>query len=67
MTDTTFNRIVLAVCGLTAVAVLYIQRRFLFAPPDFTVTRSMVERAEMEALFGDSYVWDDEMDDQEEV
>lgn len=67
MTDTTFNRIVLAVCGLTAIAVLYIQRRYLFAPPDFKVTRRMLEQAEMNALFGDDYVWDDEMDDEEEV
>lgn len=48
-------------------AIAFFMLRNVAKPPDFTVTRAMIERAEMEALFGDGYVWGDEMDDQEEV
>lgn len=48
-------------------AIAYWMLRDIWRQPDYTVTRAMIERAEMEAIFGDGYVWDDEMDDEEEV
>ena len=63
ITDTLYYATLCTVCS----ALAYLVLRDIWREPDFKVTRAMVERAEMNALFGDGYVWDDEMDDQEEV
>ena len=63
ITDTLYYATLCTVCS----ALAYLVLRDIWRKPDYTVTRAMIERAEMEAIFGDSYVWDDEMADEEEV
>lgn len=61
------DKIFYATLALVCSALAYLVLRDIWREPDYTVTRKMIERAEMNALFGDGYVWDDEMDDEEEV
>lgn len=64
MSDITYQRTVVAFCVALSLAVLYLQRRYLFAPPDYTVTRAMIEKAEMEAIFGPEYEFLDDDDEE---
>ena len=61
--DICYYSLLATVCS----AIAYLFLRDIWREPDYTVTRAMIEKAEMEAIFGDDYVWDDEMDDEEEV
>lgn len=63
ITDTLYYATLVTICS----AIAYWMLRDVLRPPKHKVTRKMIERAEMQAIFGDDYVWDDEMDDQEEV
>ena len=62
--DILYYSLLATVCS----ALAYLVLRDIWRKPDYTVTRQMIERAEMEAIFGDDYEFlDDEMDDHEEV
>ena len=64
MNDKIFYATLFTICS----AIAYVMLRDIWRKPDYTVTRQMIERAEMEAIFGDDYEFlDDEMDDHEEM
>lgn len=60
------DKIFYATLALVCSALAYLVLRDIWRRPDYTVTRAMVERAEMEAIFGPDYEFlDDEMDDED--
>lgn len=67
MTESVYQRTVVAMCGLVALAVLYVQRRYLFAPPEHKITRKMLEQSELDYLFGPDVYEADVDEDEEEV
>ena len=61
ITDTLYYATLVTACS----ALAYLVLRDIWRRPDYTVTRSMIERAEMEAIFGSDYEFlDDENDDE---
>ena len=50
---------------MACAAIAYYMIRDIWRKPDYTVTRKMIEKAEMEAIFGDDYEFlDDDEDDE---
>ena len=47
-------------------ALAYVMLRDIWRKPDYTVTRAMIEKAEMEAIFGPDYEFLDDEDDDED-
>ena len=61
MSDRAYYILLGAVCS----AIAYLVLRDIWRKPDYTVTRAMLERAEMQAFFGPEYEFLDEDDDDE--
>lgn len=60
------NRTYYILLGAVCSAIAYVMLRDIWRKPDYTVTRAMVERAEMEAIFGPEYEFlDDDEDDED--
>lgn len=51
--------------GAVCIAIAYVILRDIWRQPDYTVTRKMIEKAEMEAIFGPEYEFLDDDDDDE--
>ena len=50
--------------ALACAVIAYYMIRDIWRKPDYTVTRKMIERAEMEAIFGDDYEFLDDDDEE---
>lgn len=62
MNDKIFYATLFTVCS----ALAYLVLRDIWRKPDYTVTRRMLEQAEMQAIFGSDYEFlDDENDDED--
>lgn len=59
--DKIFYLVVATVCS----ALAYLVLRDIWREPDYTVTRKMIEKAEMEAIFGPEYEFLDDEDEDE--
>lgn len=52
--------------ALVCAVITYFMLKDIMRKPDYTVTRKMIEKAEMEAIFGAEYEFlDDENDDED--
>ena len=58
------NRTYYILLGAVCSAIAYVMLRDIWREPDYTVTRKMIERAEMEAIFGDDYEFLDDYDEE---
>lgn len=59
------DKIFYATLTLICSALAYVMLRDIWRKPDYTVTRAMIEKAEMEAFFGPEYEFLDDDDDDE--
>lgn len=60
--DVLYYSLLATVCS----ALAYLVLRDIWRKPDYTVTRKMIEKAEMQAFFGPEYEFlDDENDDED--
>ena len=60
--DKIFYLVLATVCS----ALAYVMLRDVTRKPDYTVTRAMIEKAEMEAIFGPEYEFLDDDEDEED-
>ena len=61
----TGDKVFYCILGSVCVALAYLVLRDIWRKPDYTVTRQMIERAEMEAFFGPDYEFLDDDEDED--